>query len=86
MSTQAPGGGRRVAARRRRRAALPPSAVAALVLVLLAAGAVALTRAPDPDPVVDPTLALEPGRRIFIPSLRVLTDVILGEAGRKERA
>ena len=40
----------------------------------------------QPDPVVDPTLALEPGRRIFIPSLRVLTDVILGEAGRKERA
>jgi len=40
----------------------------------------------QPDPVVDPTLALEPGRRVFIPSLRVLTDVILGEAGRKERA
>lgn len=57
MSTQTPRGGRRVATRRRRRAALPPSAVAALVLVLLAAGAVALTRAPDPDPVVDPTAA-----------------------------
>jgi hypothetical protein len=40
----------------------------------------------QPDPVVDPTLVLEPGRRVFIPSLRVLTDVILGEAGRKERA
>jgi hypothetical protein len=40
----------------------------------------------QPDPVVDPTLMLEPGRRVFIPSLRVLTDVILGEAGRKERA
>lgn len=40
----------------------------------------------QPDPVVDPTLELEPGRRIFIPSLRVLTDVILGESGRKERA
>lgn len=40
----------------------------------------------QPDPVVDPTLALEPGRRIVIPSLRVLTDVILGEAARRERA
>ena len=40
----------------------------------------------QPDPVVDPTLVLEPGRRVFIPSLRVLTDVIVGEAGRKERA
>jgi hypothetical protein len=39
----------------------------------------------QPDPVVDPTLELEPGRRLFIPSLRVLTDVILGEAGRKGR-
>src|SRR5690606_15657042 len=29
----------------------------------------------QPDPVVDPTLALDPGRRIFVPSLRVLTDV-----------
>jgi len=40
----------------------------------------------QPDPVVDPTLELEPGRRLFIPSLRVLTDVILGEAGRRSRA
>ena len=40
----------------------------------------------QPDPVVDPTLLLDPGRRVFIPSLRVLTDVVLGEAGRKERA
>src|SRR5512137_1188534 len=36
------------------------------------------------DPIVDPTIALEPGRRLFIPSLRVLTDVILGEARRRE--
>ena len=40
----------------------------------------------QPDPIVDPTLALQPGRRLFIPSLRVLTDVILGEAGRRARA
>ncbi len=40
----------------------------------------------QPDPIVDPTLVIESGRRLFIPSLRVLTDVILGEAGRKEAA
>ncbi|MCK9521458.1 MAG: LysM peptidoglycan-binding domain-containing protein [Proteobacteria bacterium] len=39
----------------------------------------------QPDPIVDPTLGLEAGRRLFIPSLRVLTDVILGEAGRRSR-
>ena len=39
-----------------------------------------------PDPIVDPTLVIESGRRLFVPSLRVLTDVILGEAGRKEAA
>ncbi len=39
----------------------------------------------QPDPIVDPTLALEPGRRLVIPSLRVLTDVVLGEAGRRAR-
>jgi hypothetical protein len=37
----------------------------------------------QPDPVVDPTLELEPGRRLFVPSLRVLTDVILGEQRRR---
>ena len=36
----------------------------------------------QPDPIVDPTLELEVGRTIFIPSERVLTDVILG-AGRR---
>lgn len=40
----------------------------------------------QPDPIVDPTLVLASGRRLVIPSLRVLTDVILGEAGRKEAA
>jgi len=39
----------------------------------------------QPDPSVDPTLGREAGRRLFIPSLRVLTDVILGEAGRRSR-
>lgn len=37
----------------------------------------------QPDPIVDPTLALDVGRRLFVPSLRVLTDVILGEARRR---
>jgi hypothetical protein len=37
----------------------------------------------QPDPIVDPTLELELGRRLFIPSLRVLTDVILGEERRR---
>jgi hypothetical protein len=34
-------------------------------------------------PVVDPTLELELGRRLFIPSLRVVTDVILSEQRRR---
>ncbi len=38
----------------------------------------------QPDPILDPTLALEPGRRVLIPSLRVLTDVVLGEERRRE--
>ena len=37
----------------------------------------------QPDPIVDPTLELEVGRRVFVPSLRVLTDVILGEQRRR---
>lgn len=36
----------------------------------------------QPDPVFDPTLELELGRRVFIPSVRVLTDVILGPGAR----
>lgn len=40
----------------------------------------------QPDPIVDPTLALEVGRRLYIPSERVLTDVILGEARRRVQA
>ncbi len=38
----------------------------------------------QPDPIIDPTLFLEKSRRLFIPSLRVLTDVILSENRRKE--
>ena len=34
-------------------------------------------------PIVDPTLALDQGGRLYIPSLRVLTDVILGEPRRR---
>ncbi len=37
----------------------------------------------QPDPIIDPTLELEVGRKLFIPSLRVLTDVILGEERRR---
>lgn len=37
----------------------------------------------QPDPIVDPTLALEPGRVLFVPSVRVLTDVVLSEQRRR---
>lgn len=37
----------------------------------------------QPDPVIDGTLRLEPGRIIHIPSDRVLDDVILGEGRRR---
>ena len=37
----------------------------------------------QPDPIVDPTLELEVGRTTFIPSERVLTDVILGPGRRR---
>jgi hypothetical protein len=38
----------------------------------------------QPDPILDPTLALEEGSTVIIPSTRVLTDVILSEARRRE--
>jgi len=38
----------------------------------------------QPDPIVDPTLELETGRTMYIPSLRVLTDIILGDSRRRE--
>ncbi len=40
----------------------------------------------QPDPIVDPTLELDVGRRLFVPSLRVLTDVILSEQRRRTDA
>lgn len=36
------------------------------------------------DPIIDPTLELEVGRRLLIPSVRVLTDVILSERRRRD--
>lgn len=36
------------------------------------------------DPIVDPTVGLEVGRVLVIPSTRVLSDVILGEVRRRE--
>ena len=38
----------------------------------------------QPNPIIDPTILLVPGRRLLIPSLRVLTDVILNETRRRE--
>jgi len=38
----------------------------------------------QPDRIIDGTLVLDLGRVIYIPSMRVLTDVILAEARRKE--
>lgn len=35
------------------------------------------------QPIIDPTLELEVGRHLFVPSLRVLTDVILSEQRRR---
>ena len=37
----------------------------------------------QPEPVFDPTLELELGRRIYVPSVRVLTDVMLGADGAR---
>lgn len=37
----------------------------------------------QPDPIIDATLELDVGRRLFVPSTRVLTDVILGEQRRR---
>lgn len=39
----------------------------------------------QPEPIVDPTLTLDVGRVLVIPSLRVLTDVILGDRRRGSR-
>ena len=40
----------------------------------------------QPDPIIDPTLALELGRILFIPSVRVVTEEIFAESRRQETA
>jgi len=40
----------------------------------------------QPEPVHDPTLPLELGRAILIPSVRIVTEVILSEARREDAA
>ena len=40
----------------------------------------------QPDPIHDPTLSLDLGRVLLIPSVRVLTEEIFGEARRQETA
>ena len=40
----------------------------------------------QPEPIHDPTLALELGRLLFIPSVRVITEEIFSEARRQETA
>jgi len=37
----------------------------------------------QPDPIHDPTLSLELGRLVFIPSVRVLTEEVFSEARRE---
>ena len=38
----------------------------------------------QPDPVIDPTVPLEVGRRLFVPSLRTLDEEILSESRRRQ--
>lgn len=40
----------------------------------------------QPEPIHDPTLALDLGRLLFIPSVRVITEEIFSEARRQETA
>jgi hypothetical protein len=40
----------------------------------------------QPDPVHDPTLSLDLGRVLFIPSVRVVTEEVFAEARRQEAA
>jgi hypothetical protein len=40
----------------------------------------------QPDPIYDPTVALELGRVLWIPSIRVITEEIFSEARRQETA
>jgi hypothetical protein len=38
----------------------------------------------QPEPIHDPTLALDLGRVVFIPSVRVITEEVFAEARRQE--
>jgi hypothetical protein len=38
----------------------------------------------QPEPIHDPTLALDLGRLLFIPSVRVITEEVFAEARRQE--
>jgi len=38
----------------------------------------------QPDPILDPTVPLEVGRKVFVPSLRTLDEEILSERRRRE--
>lgn len=38
----------------------------------------------QPEPIHDPTLALDLGRLVFVPSVRVITEEIFAEARRQE--
>ncbi len=38
----------------------------------------------QPDPILDPTIPLEVGRTLFVPSLRTLDEEILSEARRRQ--
>jgi hypothetical protein len=40
----------------------------------------------QPDPIHDPTLSLDLGRVLFIPSVRVVTEEVFAEARRQETA
>jgi hypothetical protein len=40
----------------------------------------------QPEPIHDPTLALDLGRLLFLPSVRVITEEIFAEARRQETA
>ena len=38
----------------------------------------------QPEPIIDPTLLLQPGQVLFIPALRVVQEQIFNEARRRE--
>ncbi len=40
----------------------------------------------QPDPIRDPTIVLEAGRTLFVPSVRTLQSVILSDLGRRDEA